>query len=713
MTKIVVVDDRVSNRNIFTRLAQTIEEGIRTEAYASPNLALAALSSDDPADLIVTDFNMPGMDGAEFITTLRRQGVYEDVPIIVVTAYEDREFCYRALEAGATDFLLNPVDHLEFTARARNLLMLRRQQKMLAARAASLEQALYEQQAIAPVAPDSMVQTYLDAVPAAIYAVDDRNRIMLLNEAQEQLFGRPREELLGASLDDAFGEDYALRHRLLNEKIVQTGQSVSTSRFETFGEGDQTRSFVTSKAPILSAAGVERILTISVDVSELHEREEPGNGEGHFDPLTGLPKALQFRRKLDEELARARRNHEMLSILLIDLDRFKGINDAFNEAFADKLLNAVAKRLEGQLRPNESMARMQSDEFAVLQLGALRPEDAAELSRRLNETFAEPFLVEESEVHMSASVGITMFPADGRTAEILLKNAGLAMYRAKASGRDCYRFFASEMNIAARRAVTLERELRQALAGDQFLVYYQPQIDIASGEVVGMEALVRWNHPYRGVVAPGEFISLAEDIGLIAPLTAWVLKHACSQHGEWIAAYNNDLQLSVNLSPVQFRERGVELLIERILQETDLDPTRLDIELTENAVIDNSNTATASLRYLNRLGVTLSIDDFGTGYSSLSYVKRLPVQRLKIDRSFVMNLENNNHDDAIVRAIVNLGHSLGLQVIAEGVETSSQLERLSALRCDQAQGHFISPPLCALDFQERFLGTPLPRAANS
>jgi EAL domain-containing protein (putative c-di-GMP-specific phosphodiesterase class I) len=275
------------------------------------------------------------------------------------------------------------------------------------------------------------------------------------------------------------------------------------------------------------------------------------------------------------------------------------------------------------------------------------------------------------------------------------------MYRAKASGRDAYRFFAAEMNIAARRAVTLERELRQALAAEQFVVYYQPQLALDSSRVIGMEALVRWNHPQRGLVRPGEFIGLAEDIGLIAPLTAWVLQSACRQHRDWQDRGLTGMQLSVNLSPVQFRERGVELLIERVLAESGLAASSLDIELTENAVIENSQTATASLRYLHQLGVTLSIDDFGTGYSSLSYVKRLPVQRLKIDQSFVQNLEHSANDEVIVRAIINLGHSLGLKVIAEGVETEGQLGRLRRFGCDEAQGNLISPPLAALELERR------------
>ena len=260
------------------------------------------------------------------------------------------------------------------------------------------------------------------------------------------------------------------------------------------------------------------------------------------------------------------------------------------------------------------------------------------------------------------------------------------------------------MNIAARRAVTLERELRQALAAEQFLVYYQPQINLSTGSVIGMEALVRWNHPHRGIVRPGEFIGLAEDIGLIAPLTAWVLRTSCAQHRAWREKGLGGMQLSVNLSPVQFRERGIELMVERILQETGLAPSSLDIELTENAVIDNSQTASASLKHLHQLGVTLSIDDFGTGYSSLSYVKRLPVHRLKIDQSFVQNIEQNPNDEVIVRAIINLGHSLGLRVIAEGVETEGQLLRLRKLGCDEVQGDLISPPVNATEFEKRIRG---------
>jgi EAL domain-containing protein (putative c-di-GMP-specific phosphodiesterase class I) len=257
------------------------------------------------------------------------------------------------------------------------------------------------------------------------------------------------------------------------------------------------------------------------------------------------------------------------------------------------------------------------------------------------------------------------------------------------------------MNTAARRAVTLERELRQALAADQFVVYYQPKMDVRTRRIVGMEALLRWNHPHRGIVRPGEFIGLAEDIGLIAPLTHWVLQTACRQLRQWREMGATDLELSVNLSPVQFRERGIEYLIERVLRETGIPPQSLELELLESAVIDNTRTAHASLKYLQQLGVQLAIDDFGTGYSSLSYLRRLPVHRLKIDQSFIRHLGDGSSDDVIVRAIIGLGHSLNLKVVAEGVETRAQFDCLLRLGCDEVQGDFVANPMPAEEFEEQ------------
>jgi diguanylate cyclase (GGDEF)-like protein/PAS domain S-box-containing protein len=702
MARIAVIDDRVTNRNILTRLAASVEEGLAVDAFPSALTALASFDDGLVPDLIVTDFNMPEMDGASFVRALRSRAALAEVPIIVVTVYEDREFRYRALEAGATDFLLSPVDHLEFRARARNLLTLHRQQLLLAERAADLERALETRER--GDAGDRL-QRVLDAMPAAVSIVDAHGRVRLVNSAYERLLGVERATVLGRPLAESHGEDYALQSGVLDDKVLETGRPLACPTYETLvTPAGATRWLLTGKAPLGQDAGWAReVLTVALDVTELRRAEASAPAPLQEDPLTGLPTAEHFRTRFEHELARARRQHETLALVHLDLDRFKGINDAFGKDFGSELLRAVALRLKARLSPGELMARAESDEFWVLQTGIKRPDDAAELARRLGEAFAQPFVIRAREVHLSASLGITVAPADGRAVETLLKNAELAMYRAKKAGRDAYRFFAAEMNVAARRAVTLERELRQALAAEQFVVHYQPQLDLRTGRIVGAEALVRWNHPHRGLVAPGEFIGLAEDIGLIAPLTNWVLRSACRQQRQWLDRGVGGLQMAVNLSPVQFRERGVEHLVERVLAESGLPAQALDLELTENAVIENSQTAISSLRHLHQLGVSLSIDDFGTGYSSLSYIKRLPVQRLKIDRSFVQNLEHNANDEVIVRAIVNLGHSLGLRVIAEGVETEGQLARLRAFDCDEAQGHLISPPVAAEQLERRAL----------
>ncbi len=712
MARIAVVDDRVTNRNILTRLAASVEEGLVVGAYSGPAEALAAFDGGLVPDLIITDFNMPDMDGASFVRALRSRSALLDVPVIVITVYQDREFCYRALEAGATDFLLSPVDHLEFRARARNLLTLRRQQLLLAERAADLERELHTRD---DGGEQEMLQRLLDAMPAAVSVVDAQGRLELANETYLRLLGIDRATAIGVPVIDSHGEEYALQNGIVDEKVLQTGAPIATPYYDTLSGAEGTRWLLTTKAPLNASAGrATRVLTVALDVTELRADEVASAAPRLEDPLTGLPSAEQFRARFEHELARTRQQHEMLALLHLDLDRFKGINTAFGKEFGSELLREVAVRLHARLGSDGLLARAESDEFLILQTGIKRPDDAAELTRRLSEAFASPFVIRTREVHISASVGITVAPADGRAVETLLKNAELAMYRAKKAGRDAYRFFAAEMNVAARRAVTLERELRQALAAEQFVVHYQPQVELATDRLVGVEALVRWNHPYRGLVRPGEFIGLAEDLGLIGPLTAWVLRSACRQQRLWQDQGVSGLQMSVNLSPVQFRERGVELLIERVLAESQLEASSLDLELTENAVIENSQTAIQSLRHLNQLGVSLSIDDFGTGYSSLSYIKRLPVQRLKIDQSFVQNLEHSLNDEVIVRAIVNLGHSLGLRVIAEGVETEGQLLRLRAFGCDEAQGNLISPPVSAPQLEQRLLDTwaPAPAAAN-
>jgi diguanylate cyclase (GGDEF)-like protein/PAS domain S-box-containing protein len=549
-------------------------------------------------------------------------------------------------------------------------------------------------------------------VPATISAVDSDGRLTLVNSAHRKIYGIDPAKAIGRSLVQVHGEGFATRDLVLNAKVFETGEPLANFEQEV-EDAEGERILLTTKSPLFDDAGrVADVVTVSLDITELKQAEAQMRRHAGHDPLTGLPNRALFQDYLEHALARAQRADTMSALLLLDLDRFKGINDAFGLPCGDLLLQAVAARLQGCLRDADPIARLGGDEFLVLQTEARGPEDPRSLARRLNDCFGDPFMISGEELHSSASIGITLFPADGQTPERLIKNAELAMYRAKSNGRNGSCFFAPQMNLVARRTGLLERELRQAFAADQFTVHYQPQRELKTGQIVGMEALLRWRHPRRGMVRPTEFIGLAENIGLITPLTERVLARACRQQRLWRHAGMPTLRLSVNLSPIQFRETSVVTLIETTLAETGMEASCLEIELTEGVMLENSETALANLRHLNRLGVRFSLDDFGTGYSSLAYVKRLPVHRLKIDQSFVHRLGQDGQDEAIVRAIIDLGHSLDLKVTAEGIETSDQLERLTELGCDEAQGDLISPPLPADAFQVLFASQPLSIAAR-
>jgi len=716
MPNVVVIDDRVTNRNILARLAASVEEGVRVRAFASPRAALDSVAKVVP-DLVITDYKMPEMDGADFIRAFRALPGASEIPVVVVTVYEERSYCYQALEAGATDFLLSPVDHVEFRARARNLLTLRKQQKLLEERAHALRRELVsssEQHEAALRASELRLRRLIDTVPAIISAVDVHGRLTLINSAHQQLYGVEPATAIGRTLKQVYGEEYATRQSVLNAKVFETAETLPSFEHEvTSPLADQERILLTTKSPLHDEAGrVADVVTVSLDITELKQAEARMRHQAGHDALTGLPNRALFRDCLDHALARARRAEGVAAVMLLDLDRFKGINDAFGLPCGDMLLKSVAERLHGCLHETDAIGRLGGDEFAILQTGVNSADEPRSLARRLIDSFGQPFVLGGEEFHTSASIGITLFPADGQAADRLLKNAELAMYRAKSNGRNGSCFFAPQMNLVARRTGLLERELRQAFAANQFTVHYQAQRNLESGRIVGIEALLRWRHPRRGMVRPSEFVGLAEDIGLIGPLTERVLDTACRQHRMWQRAGLPPLRLSVNLSPTQFREGAVAALIENTLAETGLDPSWLEIELTEGVMLDNSETALASLRRLHQLGISFSLDDFGTGYSSLAYVKRLPIQRLKIDQSFVHKLGHDGQDDAIVRAVIDLGHSLSLDVTAEGVETAEQLARLQQLGCDEAQGDLISPPLPADDFHVLFQNHDLSAVAS-
>jgi diguanylate cyclase (GGDEF)-like protein len=417
------------------------------------------------------------------------------------------------------------------------------------------------------------------------------------------------------------------------------------------------------------------------------------------DSQTRLPNRSLLEDRITQAIAAGERSGKRFALMFLDLDRFKTINDSLGHHYGDKLLQAVAERLQQAVRAEDTVARLGGDEFVVL-LGAISdPAAAANIARKLLDTLAQPLAVEGQEQNISVSMGISMYPDDGTRLRELLSNADSAMYHAKKMGRGNFQFFAPEMQAAASQRLALERDLRRALEHGEFELHYQPKVDMASGEVHAMEALVRWRSPERGLVPPNEFIPVAEETGMIIPLGAWVLKEACRQNRAWQLSGLPSMRVAVNLSAYQFRQQNLPDFVAGLLVETGLDASCLELEVTESVVMHNPAEAALTLERLHAQGIHISVDDFGTGYSSLSYLKQFRLDTLKIDRSFVRDISNDADDAAIVKSVIALAHSLRLRVIAEGVETGEQLDFLRLLGCDQYQGYLSSRPLPAAEFE--------------
>jgi diguanylate cyclase (GGDEF)-like protein len=423
------------------------------------------------------------------------------------------------------------------------------------------------------------------------------------------------------------------------------------------------------------------------------QAEERVRHLAHYDELTGLPNRSMFHERVGHALAQARRGERVLAILFIDLDRFKNINDTLGHDAGDRVLKEIADRLRGCLRESDTVARLGGDEFVVLTEGLAQPAQVAAVAQKMLAAIAKPVVLETQEVHISASIGISTYPGDSGDMQGMMKNADIAMYRAKEQGKNNYQFYSAQMNVHTLERLAMESDLRRALERNEFLLHYQPKVDIGSGRVAGVEALVRWQQSGKALIPPAQFIPLAEETGLIVPIGEWVLRTACAQNKAWQDRGLPRLRMAVNLSARQFAHENLVQDVARILSETELAPAALEFEITESMVMSNPERAVQLLNKLKRMGIYLSIDDFGTGYSSLGYLKRFPIDSVKIDRSFIRDLPGDGDDAAITEAIIAMAHSLRLKVIAEGVETEEQLRFLREHGCDEMQGYFFSRPL--------------------
>jgi diguanylate cyclase (GGDEF)-like protein/PAS domain S-box-containing protein len=532
-----------------------------------------------------------------------------------------------------------------------------------------------------------------DASPLPMWVWDDEKLVFLaVNEAAIRHYGYTREEFLGMSVRDIWapGEQARYEESLRDRSHAQ---SMLLHRKHRTKGGHVIDVEVTARQFIQEGNNVW--LTLINDITERKRAEERLLHLAHYDVLTSLPNRVLFYDRLKQALAQARRNQWITGVIFMDLDRFKNVNDTLGHAEGDKLLQQVSERLKQSVRAGDTVGRLGGDEFAIVLSDLSSAQDANLIAQKIMASFKDPIKLAGVELYVTASIGITLYPDDSTDQETLIRNADAAMYRAKEVGRNSYRFYTPEMNARALELLSMENSLRGALERDEFILYYQPKASVADGRIVGVEALLRWLHPERGLVSPGEFMPVLEDTGLIVPVGEWVLKAVCEQIRAWGRAGIKPVPVAVNLSPRQFASRDLGETVKRIIEECRVDPRLVEVEITESSLMTNLEETALILKYVGDLGVGLSIDDFGTGYSSLAYLKRFPLDALKVDRSFVKDLTTDADDATITRALISMAHNLGLKVVAEGVETEAQLAFLVEHGCDEIQGFYFSRPLIA------------------
>ena len=696
---LVADDDPVMRLLMLEMLSQVGLDGIEAEDGVQ---AVTYFQSMAP-DLILLDVEMPNMDGFSACREIRRIETGAPVPIIMVTGGDDIEAVTNAYEVGATDFVSKPINWPILGHRV--LYVLRASDAIVRLRMADAQN-----RAVLAAIPDTFFRLnadgfYLDYEPGhdrsgAAWAGRDwpgrdwagRERPARAGEngasfAAEACIGKHITEVLPREIAD----------RLLEQmRAVLDTQHIRSVDYELTRFGA-----IHHFEARLVATGPGEVLGLVRDISERKRTEEQIRRLAYCDSLTGIPNRQAFLETLERELHRSKIGNKKFAVLFMDLDAFKRINDTLGHNAGDHLLKMVSERLRETTRPTDlvsrgehtsNLARLGGDEFTILIPDLERVDHALNVAHRVKEAMRRPFLIEGNEIFVTASIGISLFPEDGDDCDSLLKFADTAMYHAKNCGKNNAKLYSSSLTMQIMSHVKLEVGLRRALKNQELYLLYQPQIDVASGAIVAVEALVRWRHPERGLISPNEFIPLAEDTGLIVPIGEWVLRTACHQARAWQRTAGRSIRMAVNLSAKQFKDDNLSQIVQSALHDSGLDPKLLELELTEGTLMDDARATMAAMEQLRAIGVQLSIDDFGTGYSSMNYLKRFDVRALKIDKSFISGLPQDAENAAITRAIIAMAHGLKMVVVAEGVETDAQLTLLEEYGCDMVQGFYLGHP---------------------
>ena len=666
---VLVVDDD----DVFRMLASEClaNHGFRVAEAEDGAKGVAAFERLRP-DLVLLDVVMKEMDGFAACAAIRKVPGGEQVPVVVMTGLNDVASIHGAYQAGATDFITKPFNWVVLVYRISYLL-----------RASMAFQDLFRS--------EEKTRTLLKAIPDLIFRIDREGTFLDLVSASEHshaLIGEYR----GRKLAEVFPEDAAENAVRHNALALKTGE---IQGFEYVLATDKEVRFFEAR---IVAMGEGESLFIARDITERKKTEKRLSFLAYQDSLTGLPNRASFNERLTRDLARARRKNEAVGVVLIDLDRFKEVNDTLGHDAGDLLLQAVAERLSSCVRETDTVARTSGDEFSVILPDHADEFSAVSAARRVQEVFASPFFIDGQELNITGALGLSVFPFNGDTVETLVKHADIAMSRGKARGKDAFQVFSEEMSVAIAKRIEMEKALRGASERKEFVVHYQPLIDLRTGRITGAEALVRWLRPGQALLMPMEFIPLAEETGAIVPMSEWVIDTACAQAKIWQSEGHSPFRVSVNVSGRLFQQYDLAKTIGRALRDTNLDAGSFEVEITETIAMENMENVLETLLDLNRLSAKVSMDDFGTGYSSLAYLRKFPIHLLKIDQAFIKDLIENPEDQAIVKTIIAMAHTLKMEVIAEGVETAGQLGFLKNQGCDMGQGYFFSKPVPAEDF---------------
>jgi diguanylate cyclase (GGDEF)-like protein/PAS domain S-box-containing protein len=642
--------------------------------------------SGHAVDIILLDLGLPDAQGVAAVR--RAHAAAPRTPLVVLTGLDDESLAAQALQEGAQDYIVK--SQIDTYGTTRGLLRSLR----YAVGRKTLEDALFEEK--------ERAQVTLNSIGDAVACTDVAGKLTFLNLVAEKLTGWTWQEAAGLPMPEVF--------RILDT----TNREVIPNPMDRAVRGDQTV-HLPANSILVRRDGFE--IPIEDSVAPIHDGEGRAAGavivfrdvsvaramalqmthSAEHDFLTGLPNRMLLNDRISQAIVLASRHNKHVAVLFLDLDGFKHINDSLGHPVGDKLLQSIATRLVDCVRASDTVSRQGGDEFVVLLSEVELSEDAAITARRMLHAVSRPHSVDQHDLHVTTSIGVSVYPEDGLDAETLIKNADTAMYQAKESGRQSFQFFKPAMNARAVERQSIEEGLRRALERQEFVLYYQPKVDLMTGAITGAEALIRWIHPTRGLIPPMDFIPIAEDCGLILSIGAWALREACAQSRAWTKAGLPTVTMAVNVSAIEFRDKNFLNRLFEVINETGLDPRLLELELTESVLMKHAASTAVILQSLREAGIRLAIDDFGTGYSSLSYLRKFPVDAVKIDQTFIRQISADD-DTTIVKAVIGMARGLKLRVIAEGVETPQELAFLRAYRCDEAQGYYFSRPVPARQF---------------